>query len=388
MDLPTPDPTPVHASQAFECHACGGALAYVPQKGVACQHCRSAGPPALLAPTTAGPRELALSSVHHAAAAGLGVPTQSVSCGECGAVVQCDAHARSTRCAYCASFLLTRQPTVDAMQPESLIPFSLDERTATQRVLTWLEGGWFRPSDLKERARLDGAVGIYVPYWTFDAVVESRWTGDRGDHYYETVQRRDAKGVLHSDRIQHTRWSARSGHRRDAVDDLLVCASRGIDAGLAEQLGTFATAALVPYAPGFVLGWRVERYAIDVTQAWSTARGRIEAQQAKRCAGDVGGDTHRNVQVQNVYGRETYKHVLLPLFVLAYRYRDKPRRVLVNGQTGEVVGHVPRSLPKILAVCAALLGVSVLLTPLLPITICGLLAFAIYAFGKREEWFD
>ena len=77
------------------------------------------------------------------------------------------------------------------------------------------------------------------------------------------------------------------------------------------------------------------------------AQRKIERQQQSRCSGDVGGDTQRSLNVHNTYANETFKHVLLPVYVAAYRYNDKPFRFLVNGQTGEVVGESPLSWVKI-----------------------------------------
>jgi hypothetical protein len=44
----------------------------------------------------------------------------------------------------------------------------------------------------------------------------------------------------------------------------------------------------------------------------------------------------------------TWKHLLLPLWVVAYRYRGKTWRLVVNGQTGQVDGEAPLSWAKIL----------------------------------------
>ena len=83
-------------------------------------------------------------------------------------------------------------------------------------------------------------------------------------------------------------------------------------------------------------------------------------QQEARCARDVPGDTHRGLVVNNHFSRETFKHVLLPIWIAAYRYNDKPYRFLVNGQTGEVTGEAPYSFWKIFLACllgAAIIGV-------------------------------
>jgi hypothetical protein len=126
-----------------------------------------------------------------------------------------------------------------------------------------------------------------------------------------------------------------------------VCASQGLPRELADQLKTFNTQQLVPYSPGFLAGWRAEEYAVDLENGFGFAQQKMAAEQQSRCARDVPGDTHRNLSVDNTFSAVTFKHVLLPLWLAAYRYNDKVFRFLVNGQTGEVVGKAPWSWIKI-----------------------------------------
>ena len=100
-------------------------------------------------------------------------------------------------------------------------------------------------------------------------------------------------------------------------------------------------------------------YAIDLMPAWGSAQQSMSETQRGRCSSDVGGDTHRNLFVQDQFSYVTFKHVLLPIWIAAYRYGDKPYQFLVNGQTGEVVGRAPWSFWKIFLTILAVIGVAV-----------------------------
>jgi hypothetical protein len=106
-------------------------------------------------------------------------------------------------------------------------------------------------------------------------------------------------------------------------------------------LPPFQTKALRPYDPQYLVGWNAEEYAVDLDDAWKLAASQIRMSQEMRCGGDVPGDTHRDLKVDTRIDGERYKHVLLPIWVSAYRYRGKVYRFLVNGQTGELVGQAP-----------------------------------------------
>lgn len=178
----------------------------------------------------------------------------------------------------------------------------------------------------------------------------------------ETYTDTDAQGneVTRTREVRHTRWEPAWGSRTDAYDDLLVCASRGLPGDLARRLSTFDTRGLEPYSPAFLAGWKAEEYAIDLNEAWRQAVARMESIQQERCAGDVPGDTHRFLSVSNRFSDETFKHVLLPVWISAFRYGNRIFRFLVNGQTGEVVGKAPWSVLKLALLITALVAAVVL----------------------------
>jgi hypothetical protein len=61
----------------------------------------------------------------------------------------------------------------------------------------------------------------------------------------------------------------------------------------------------------------------------------------------IGGDHQRIDSLQTRHSGVTYKHVLLPLWICSYRFRDRVFRFLVNARTGEVQGQRPWSWVKI-----------------------------------------
>lgn len=126
-----------------------------------------------------------------------------------------------------------------------------------------------------------------------------------------------------------------------------MLAAAGQPADLVRALGDFDLGGLVPYRPHYLAGWRAEEYSIDLDDGWSEAERRIVARQEERCAADVPGDTHRNLRVRNRIRDVRWKHLLLPIWSLQYRFRGEVYTVLVHGQTGRVVGRAPYSWAKI-----------------------------------------
>ena len=62
---------------------------------------------------------------------------------------------------------------------------------------------------------------------------------------------------------------------------------------------------------------------------------------------DIGGDRQRISSVDTDVSAVTFKHVLLPVWLAAYKYRGQSYRFVVNGQSGRVQGERPYSAWKI-----------------------------------------
>jgi hypothetical protein len=116
----------------------------------------------------------------------------------------------------------------------------------------------------------------------------------------------------------------------------------------------FPTEQLVPYDPSFVAGWVVEQYQIDLIAAAQRSRERMDRALEGFCAKEVPGDTHRNLRVHASYSNQTFKHILVPVWLLAYQYGSKNFQVAINGFTGKIAGNYPLSWVKILLLVLAI----------------------------------
>jgi hypothetical protein len=139
-----------------------------------------------------------------------------------------------------------------------------------------------------------------------------------------------------------------------AFDDVLVVGSESLPRALAEELEPWDLANLVVYQDEYLSGFTAERYQIDVKRGWVRATERMEEVIRGDIRRDIGGDRQQITSLSTRHGEITFKHVLLPMWICSYRYRDKVFRFLVNARTGEVQGERPWSWVKItLAVVAA-----------------------------------
>ncbi|KPP93648.1 MAG: replication restart DNA helicase PriA [Rhodobacteraceae bacterium HLUCCA08] len=344
--LPTIAATEEHR---FPCDQCGADLRFDPGDArLICDHC-GASQPVDDTPWSGG----AIRELDFRQAIDNQLPAQDIeavrasSCPNCGARIEFGTDIHATECPFCATPVVTDTGDHRQIKPKGLLPFALDEEQARTAMTDWLGRLWFAPNGLQDYARKGRRMaGIYVPYWTFDADTTTDYTGQRGTDYYETrtVIR---NGKREQVRVRKTRWRSVSGRVARFFDDVLVLASRSLPKRYTDALEPWDLTALEPYAPHYLAGFRAEGYQVELGDAFQQAREIMDRQIVRDIKFDIGGDHQRVGSVDTAIGTLTFKHVLLPVWMAAYKYRGKTYRFVVNGRSGRVQGERPWSAWKI-----------------------------------------
>ena len=271
-----------------------------------------------------------------------------VKCQSCRAISVFEPTRVAQRCDFCGSpAIVPYAEARDPVTPQSLLPVRVGEPQVRDVLRQWYGSKWLAPNALKSRALTDTVHGVYLPYWTFDAAVDADWHAESGDYYWDTEAFTDSQGRRSTRRVQKVRWYPTSGHHSHFFDDQLVPGSVGVRHDLLRGIEPFPTGELAPYDPAFVRGWTVERYQVDLRQASVASREQMDRQMYQMCAGRVPGDTHRNLSVNTRHRARTFKHILVPVWVVTYDFGAKSFQVVVNGYTGAVAGDRPTSWAKV-----------------------------------------
>ncbi len=356
----------VRALAEHTCPACGAAAEWNPTRGeLACPYCGT------VVPTETDERSGQIREIPLAEELrrlpdderGWQAAKRTVRCNSCHAVSVLDPTRAGGRCEFCGSPELVDYSEIKSpIRPRGLLPFRIDRVQAADAIKKWWKGRWLAPNALARRALVDEIHGIYVPYWTFDAAVEADWRADSGTYYYTTETYRGSDGKTRTRQKRHTRWRPAAGHVSHFFDDELVCGSRGVHADLLRGAEPFPTDRLIPYDTAYLSGFTVEHYQVVLVEAAQRGRTEMEGKLRSMCAAQVPGDTYRNLRVDANWGGETFKHVLLPVWVVSYDYGKRAFQVVVNGDTGQVAGESPKSAWKIAGlVVAALIVVALIL---------------------------
>jgi len=332
------------AREKFHCPSCGAEAHWNPaRQALICPFCGTESPATL---QTRGADTVVVE--HDLVAALRNLPDEArgwqaektaVKCQSCQAISVFDPDKIGRRCDFCGSASLVPYEQVkDSFRPESLLPMTVTESQARDSIRAWYRRQWLAPNALGSKALTDTVKGVYLPYWTFDAGAHALWTAEAGEYYYT---REGGK------QVRRVRWTPASGELSHVFDDDLVPASTGIGADRLKGIEPFPTSGLIPYDAGYLAGWTVERYQIDLVNAAARSRQQMEVTLRQLCADQVPGDTHRNLDVRATFTDQRFKQILVPVWLLTYTYGATSYQVVVNGVTGRMAGGRPWSWIKI-----------------------------------------
>jgi DNA-directed RNA polymerase subunit RPC12/RpoP len=283
-----------------------------------------------------------------------------VQCETCGATITFTPPEVARQCDFCGAQIVAQPKSADPMlAPEGVLPFLLTQTQASTALREWLASRWFAPNALKHFAQPDAIDGVYLPFWTYDTHTTSYYTGQRGEHYFETetYQVSDGKGGTETRhrQVRRTRWYPASGTVARWFDDILVPATVSLSQAHLEALEPWDLGDLRPYDPAFLSGYKAQRYQVELAQGFERARQLTAGAIQNDVRSDIGGDEQQIDEIQTHYSGITFKHLLLPVYAGAYRFNQKVYQIVVNGRTGEIQGDRPYSAFKIAALAIVIL---------------------------------
>jgi len=280
-------------------------------------------------------------------------------CKNCGANQHIEENYKSLHCVYCSMPLIVEDTYKETwIVPGAVLPFQINSEKGYAIFKKWVNGLWFAPNKLKKAAlRPENIKGLYVPYWTFDADLAADYTGQRGDYYYVSVPYTttvNGKTVSRMRQERRTRWTPAAGSVSGFVDDTLIKASFQKQGRIPLKIAHWNLKELQPFNSNYLAGFITEKYTIPLKEGHLNAKEEANNIATSWAMRDIGGDTQRVHSIDVALSNETFKHILLPVYVSAYQYRGKTYNFFINGQTGALSGKRPYSFWKIFF---AILGV-------------------------------
>jgi hypothetical protein len=263
-----------------------------------------------------------------------------------------DASAQTLRCPFCGSEKLEEKSDAKVLAPRRVVPFVIEREQAEQSLRSWLGRGFWRPGDLSESAAITKMTPVYVPYWVFSARTFTYWTADSSQTPF------GARGD----------WVPMTGEHRGNYSGVMIGASGVLTAAETSALGAYDLGRAVPPGDVDLVNMVVEQFRVHRKYARPLARAALENMERQSCTAYVPArcrNLHVNVRIEGQHSEP----VLFPVWIMAYRYKGRVFRFLLNGQTGRATGQAPFSWKKLVILCGILGGI--LLLVLLAMALAG-----------------
>ncbi|MGI9019002.1 MAG: hypothetical protein ACR2HR_18185 [Euzebya sp.] len=349
-------------TRTYPCNTCGSQLQFdIASQQLKCLSCGN------VQPLVEGEGEVVEKDLRAAlqqpearetAAQGLVAGEKEIVCQNCGGHTTFTGTWTAQRCPYCAT-PIQRDDVHAAPQRlpvDGILPFTVDEKRAKDALSTWVSNRRFAPREFKDYGRAGSFASVYSAYFTFDAEADTAYRGERGDNYTRTVGSGDDQRT-----VTETRWRKTSGNVHNSFDDLAILANDGLNRKHVTALEPWPTSTVKPFSPEYIAGHLSRTYDHSVEECYAEAQKSMESQIDSTIKTDIGGDHQKIHSKQTSWGTMTFKHLLLPIWLLTVIYAGQTYQVMINGVTGEVHGERPYSKVKIAAAVVAALIVAIIL---------------------------
>lgn len=264
----------------------------------------------------------------------------SYNCDSCGAEIVCDEQESATFCPYCGNTAIMKNKVTGKFAPSRIIPFKRTKNDAIEAFKQVKKGKLFIPNDFNSLENIEKIRGIYIPFWLYETYVDGRIdakctkvrTWIAGDYQYTKTDFYDVvrEGVIDFDQVP-------------------VDGSTRFDNDIMNTIEPFNYNELVEYSHGYLSGYLAEKYDLDKEQAKEDAERRSLNTAHKVFDKTMNSYATRVIKTDTLKAKyDEVEYVLLPVYLLNIKYKDKMYTFAMNGQTGKFVGDVPINKTKAL----------------------------------------
>ena len=198
--------------------------------------------------------------------------------------------------------------------------------------------GFLVPKEIKN-FEIEKLSGIYVPYFLFDA------------YYYDNQRVTYSEGAGDKKKTRFVDFEAECEFKKISCD-----ASKKLNDESTQRLEPFMLDDLRDFEPAYLSGFYADRYDMNERTLKNVVRVRCKELFDNEMKMDIMAENAKILSSHPKFELKKAQYVLLPAWFMTFRYKNEPYTILVNGQTGKVVGAVPFTKDKLIALFIAISG--------------------------------
>lgn len=253
-------------------------------------------------------------------------------CKDCGAKIIADENTAATFCVYCGNTAILKEKLSGKFAPDMIIPFKNEKEKAIEAFKSLNKGRPLMPNFFNDEKNIEKIKGVYIPFWLYDVKVNGEldatsttsttWTV--GDTVYTKTDtyRLEREGEMSFNKIP-------------------VDGSTRFDNNIMNTIEPFNYSELEEYNHAYLSGFLAEKYDVDEETSFKDAEERSLNSARDTIKDDMGMGIKTIVNDTLASTKLLTKYVLLPVWMINVKYKDKFYTFAMNGQTGEFVGNIP-----------------------------------------------
>ena len=347
--------------QSAKCEQCGGALVFDPvMQTMKCEYCESQFNIENNGVIKENDINEVIKNIKKDSWTGIKV----LKCDSCGAQVVIQNEGVSTNCSFCGSSHIVVEEEPVEIAPDGIIPFTISKEMATEKFKKIVRRKIFIPKEIRQM-NPENIKGVYVPYWTYDAVVDSKYNVEAGSYYYIPISKtRTVNGQRETyiDKERQTKWEWHSGTDNISFNDIIVSAFSGKYRQNKNCQYDFDFKMAKPYMLDYLSGYEVEKPIIPIIDGFNSAKTIMQKSVTKSIENTIHSDTYKNLDISSDYSQITYKLMLAPIWIVSYMHKGRAYQSIVNAQNGSVTVDATLAVKKVLAFIGAIIAAVFLLS--------------------------
>jgi len=270
-------------------------------------------------------------------------------CPSCGGEILSDENTAATFCPFCSNPTILSQRLSGGLKPDAIIPFKATKEAAKASFLKMCKGKPLLPKGFANEQRVEKITGIYVPFWVYNC-------GSKQEARYKATRvRRWSDSQYIYTRTDHFLLFRGASAQFDGIP---MDGSSKMDNAIMESIEPFDYSQMVDFDTVYLTGFFADKYDVEANVGHERVRQRVNSTMDSMLQSSLMGyataiPTENQIQIQ--HGKA--KYVLLPVWMLHSKYKDKTYVFAMNGQTGKMTGTFPicpkRSTAWFAGICAA-----------------------------------
>lgn len=269
-------------------------------------------------------------------------------CSSCGGEIITDENTAATFCPYCDNPTILPGRLSGVLKPDAVLPFQTNKEDAKAAFLRLCKGKPLLPKAFTSQQQVEKITGMYVPFWLYDCNA-------------------DFEGSYKATRIH--RWSdayynyTKTDHfllRREAdaaFSGIPMDGSKKMEDAFMESIEPFDYSQMVDFDTAYLSGYLADKYDVPWEAGKERIRQRVSQSMDDQLQSSFLGYATVIPAGKNMHiNRSKAKYVLLPVWMLNTRYKERIYTFAMNGQTGKMTGAFPvcpkRSAAWFAGICA------------------------------------